>query len=186
MMRAVLEKNVAVFCGAASGRRDIYKSELVLLGHELGFNGYNLVFGGGGTGCMAHISSSLMMSGGRSYGVITKDLLKIEKPNEDITSMDIVDNMFMRKKQMYHMASAFIVAPGGIGTKDELSEILVHRALDYHNKPIILFNINNFWAGFIKQYDHMTVEGFIHNESRIFDVAETVPEVIELLNAALT
>ena len=94
-------------------------------------------------GLMGIISNSALDSGGEVYGVITNHLIDIEKRNESLNNIKIVDSMHDRKMEMYNNADAFLIFPGGIGTLEEFFEVYSWKQLQLHNKPIIIYNYNS-------------------------------------------
>jgi uncharacterized protein (TIGR00730 family) len=173
--------NIAVFCGSEVGNNPIYKTEMVALGHHLAFNGFNLIFGCGQIGLMGAVASSMLMAGGNCHGVINKDLCTKEIIHDGVTSSSIVEDMYERKRELFKLASAFIIAPGSVGTIDEGIEVLVHKQLGYHKKPIIFLNIHSYWYSLLNLIEDMKYEGFLNNIDGLYDVVYNSEEAVNLL-----
>ena len=116
-------KSIAVYCSSSNKVDDIYKEEAKKVGNLLAKKGIRLVYGGGNMGLMGVLSNSAINSGGDVYGVITNHLIEIEKRNDSLNNIKIVETMHERKIEMYNNADAFLIFPGGIGTLEEIFEI---------------------------------------------------------------
>ena len=108
-------KSIAVYCSSSNKVDDIYKAEAKKIGLLLSKKNIKIIYGGGNMGLMGIISNSALDSGGEVYGVITNHLIDIEKRNESLNNIKIVDSMHDRKMEMYNNADAFLIFPGGIG-----------------------------------------------------------------------
>ena len=120
-----------------------------------------LVYGGGGLGLMGELARSVLAHGGRVTGIIPAFLSKKERMLRDADELIVVDDMHQRKKLMFDKSDAFVALPGGIGTLEELVEQLTWAQLGRHTKPIVLVNIDGFWAPFLTLLRHMQEEAFI-------------------------
>ena len=124
-------KSIAVYCSSSNKVDDIYKEEAKKVGNLLAKNGIRLVYGGGNMGLMGVLSNSAINSGGDVYGVITNHLIEIEKRNDSLNNIKIVETMHERKIEMYNNADAFLIFPGGIGTLEEFFEIYSWKPVSY-------------------------------------------------------
>ena len=143
-----LKKSVCVFCGSKNGNSKIFKDATLELGAQLAKNEIRLVYGGGSLGLMGELSKSVHRNQGEVLGVIPKNLLKIEGINKNHGEIIITDDMHKRKKTMYDNSDAFLCLPGGIGTLEEVSEIITWFQLNIVRKPIFFLNINGYWDNF--------------------------------------
>ena len=139
-------KSIAVYCSSSNKIDAIYREEAKKVGSLLAQKGIRLVYGGGNMGLMGVISNSAISSGGDVYGVITNHLIEIEKKNESLSNIKIVESMHERKMEMYNNADAFLIFPGGIGTLEEFFEVYSWKQLRLHKKPIFIYNFNDFWT----------------------------------------
>tara|TARA_B100000676_G_C18059921_1_gene837049 strand:+ start:1613 stop:2161 length:549 start_codon:yes stop_codon:yes gene_type:complete len=153
-------KSIAVYCGSSNKVDDEYKKEAIKVGTLLAQKKIRIVYGGGNMGIMGTISNSTLNSGGEVYGVITNHLIDIEKRNESLNNVKIVDSMHDRKIEMYNSADAFLIFPGGIGTLEEFFEVYSWKQLHLHNKPIIIYNFKNFWDDLIKLIENLIKKNF--------------------------
>ena len=139
-------KSIAVYCGSSHGSDPIFAQTAKEIGNLLAVNNIKIIYGGGDAGIMGVVSNSAVINKGQVEGIITNHLVEIEKKNLNISSIQIVETMHERKITMFNKAEGFLILPGGIGTLEEFFEVLSWKQLQIHNKPIILFNINNYWS----------------------------------------
>lgn len=141
------------------------------LGKSLAEAKIRLVYGGGGIGLMGAIAKSTLAHGGSVLGIIPEFLKQHERvvAAGDLEGCDlkVVPDMHTRKRLMFEEADAFVAMPGGVGTLEELVEIMTWAQLGRHTKPIALMNTNGFWHSFAALLDEMSATGFIHNPERI-------------------
>ena len=141
----------------------LIKQETLNIADILLRNNIDLVYGGAKIGIMGIISNRIMEKGGKVTGIIPKILVKKEIINNDITKLIVVNSMHERKKMMYDLSDAYIILPGGIGTLEELSEIITWKVLGIEDKKIIIFNLNGFYDNLIKQFKMMEENNFLYN-----------------------
>lgn len=174
-------RRICVFCGSNSGKNQIYREAAKDLGKVIALQGMELVYGGGNIGLMGEIARSVLENNGRVMGVIPQKLYD-QVEHVELSDLYIVKNMHERKAKMYDLADGFIALPGGIGTMEELAEVLAWYQLGYHCKPIGILNINSFFQNFALFLDHMVKEGFLREEHRdILIVEENSLNLIEKL-----
>jgi uncharacterized protein (TIGR00730 family) len=152
-------KSVCVYCGSAFGASEIYRQAAHDLGQVLAGAGLRLVYGGGNVGLMGETARAVHEAGGKALGIMPQFLRSREILYDDVETR-IVANMHERKMMMFEEADAFVVLPGGIGTLEEIVELLSWRRLDLHKKPVIFLNINDFWRPFFALIEHTQAEGF--------------------------
>src|SRR6478752_1385946 len=139
-------KSLGVFCGSSETAPDIYKKAAQDLGALLAHHHVELVYGGSKLGLMGLLAKSTLENKGKVYGVISRFLDSREGGYEGITELHYVDNMHERKQKMFERADAFAILPGGLGTLDEMCEILTWKQIGLHNKLIIVLDINLYWS----------------------------------------
>jgi uncharacterized protein (TIGR00730 family) len=173
-------KSIAVYCGSSETTPDIYKQAAKDLGRVLAQNKIELVYGGSRQGLMGLVAEAALSNGGRVYGVISKFLDSKEGGYQDITELYYVDNMHQRKQKMFERADAFVVLPGGMGTLDELCEILTWKQLGLHSKTIVILDINHYWSDLFCHFiDHMAANNFIRPEDKnLFTLVERVEDLL--------
>jgi hypothetical protein len=147
-------------------------------------NGIGLVYGGGGLGLMGEIANAVLVNGGRVTGIIPEFLSEREQMLREVTELVVVADMHQRKKLMFDRSDAFVALPGGIGTLEELVEQLTWAQLGRHSKPIVLLNVEGFWAPFITLLDHLRGEAFIRPAMDVrFATADSAAGVIAAVRA---
>ena len=153
-------KSIAVYCSSSNKVDDIYKEEAKKVGNLLAKKEIRLVYGGGNMGLMGVLSNSAINSGGDVYGVITNHLIEIEKRNDSLNNIKIVETMHERKIEMYNNADAFLIFPGGIGTLEEFFEIYSWKQLRLDKKPIFIYNFNDFWRDLFTLLENIIKKDF--------------------------
>lgn len=176
-------KTVCVYCGSSNKVDDVYKKTAHALGMALAKNDIGLVYGGGHVGLMGIIADSVISAGGKVTGIIPKFLDDREEKHEGLTELHIVDDMHTRKHMMAERADAFIMMPGGFGTLDETFEVLTWKQLGLHTKPIVIYNVNQFWDPAVKLIENVITAGFALESNRdLFHVAQNLEDVFEGLS----
>ncbi len=172
MSSTVPKRRVAVFCGASCGRGDRYERAARELGAGIARAGMGLVYGGGRAGLMGAAADGCLAAGGEVVGVITRLLVDRELAHGGITKLEIVETMHERKMMMATLADAFITLPGGLGTLDEMFEILAWAQLGIHRKPVGILNTGGYYDSMMAFLDHVETEGFLrlnHRTEIVFD-----------------
>jgi uncharacterized protein (TIGR00730 family) len=172
---------VCVYCGSSGAVEARYREAASELGARLAAAGIELVYGGGRVGLMGLLADAVLSAGGQAIGVIPRRLLDAEVAHRGVTELIVVDNMRDRKRLMAEKADAFAVLPGGIGTLDELFEILSWKQLGLHDKPILLVDIGGYWTPLHALLDHIVVTGFAREHTR--GLLQVVPNVAALMAA---
>ncbi|MFZ6687063.1 TIGR00730 family Rossman fold protein [Undibacterium sp. SXout11W] len=164
--------SVCVYCGASPGVTPDYAAAARQLAATLVKHELRLVYGGGNVGLMGMIADEVLKLGGQVTGVIPKALMDKEVGHTGLTELHIVNNMHERKALMAQLSDAFIAMPGGIGTLEELFEVMTWAQLGFHEKPIGLLNVNGFYDGLLQFLQHTGEQGFLranHLEILIHD-----------------
>lgn len=176
---------VALYCGSRAGNNPLYREQAILLATQLAQQKLGVVYGGASIGLMGQVADSVLQHGGEVVGVIPAFLLQHEIAHATLTELHVVDTMHARKALMAERASAFIALPGGLGTFEEILEVATWGQLAQHSKPIVLFNVKNYYQGLIDQLEHAVQEGFLSAEHRAkVVVCHQVDEVIDALKLA--
>ncbi len=176
---------ICVFGAASNNIGKSYIETVEQLGRLMGKRHHTLVFGAGSDGLMGAVARGMKETGAEIYGIVPEFFLneKIEGLFTECTKMITTDTMRERKGIMEDMAEAFIIVPGGIGTYEELFEIITLKQLNRHNKPIAMYNINGYYDSMEEMMRHSIREGFVREKCsslyRYFDNAEDVLDYIE-------
>jgi uncharacterized protein (TIGR00730 family) len=159
-------RSICVFCGASSGNDPHYAAAATAVGERLAGLGIQLVYGGGRLGLMGAVADGALAAGGRVVGVIPRGLVDRELAHPDVTELRIVDTLHERKALMAELSDGFIALPGGLGTLEELAEVLSWAQLDLHEKPVGLLDVVGYFASLEAFLDHAVAEGFIAERHR--------------------
>jgi len=165
-------KYVCVFCGSSAGNRDSYKAAARTLGRLLAERDYTLVYGGSNVGLMAIIADEVLALGGKAIGVMPDSLIEKEVAHPGLTEFIRCDSMSERKEIMMKMSDGFIAMPGGVGTLDELFEVMSWNQLGLMSKPLALLNTDQYWSQLLAFLDHTVQEKFVRIEHRSNVIAE--------------
>ena len=170
--------NITLY-GAASDNIDrVYIESVEALGRVMAQRGHAMVFGAGATGLMGAAARGMHEYGGRIIGITPHFMHELEPVSELCTELVGTETMAERKYHMEYLADAFVIVPGGVGTYDELFQILTLRVLDRHTKPIVLYDINGFWESMIALLREGVEKGFI--APRVLEVMQVcdTPEAV--------
>ena len=163
--RAALRR-VCVFCGASPGRDPRYADVARSVGAALARRGIELVYGGSAVGLMGAVADGALAAGVRVTGVIPAGLVERELAHKDLTDLRIVTTLHERKAVMAELSDAFLALPGGLGTLEELSEVLSWAQLGVHAKPIGALDVGGFFGPLVAYLDHAVREGFVAPRNR--------------------
>lgn len=137
--------SLCVFCGSRSGTNPAFLESARATGLTLAERGIRLVYGGGSVGMMGAVADAALEAGGEVIGVIPEFLMGLELGHRGVTRLEVVPTMLERKLRMAELSDAFVTLPGGIGTLDELFEMLTWVRLAVHTKPSGLLNVAGFY-----------------------------------------
>ena len=174
-------RSICVYCGSSPGRDEAYLEAGHLLGRSLAHSGIRLVYGGGTKGIMGAVAQGTLKAGGKVMGIIPRFLMNKEATEAALGRLDqlvITENMHERKHRMFEESDAFVALPGGIGTVEEIVEIMTWAQLGHHRKPMVFANVKGFWEPMLALMDHMTAEGFIHTAHKVKPLVVDDPEAI--------
>ena len=172
-------RRLCVYCGSSGAVDRQYREAATELGARLAAAGIGLVYGGGRVGLMGLLAHAALAGGGEVIGIIPSRLRDAELAHTGATEMVVVESMHERKRLMAEKGDAFAVLPGGIGTLDELFEILSWKQLGLHDKPILLADIAGYWAPLRALLDDIVTKGFARPEAR--ELLRVVPTVAALM-----
>ena len=174
-------RSVCVFCGSAEGANPAHMQAARDLGAAAAQAGWRLVYGGGGVGLMGASARAAHEAGGRVVGIMPAFLRSRERLFDDVETI-VVTSMHERKTLMYDQSDAFVVAPGGVGTLEEVIELLSWKRLDLHAKPIIFLNIDGFWDTLFALMEHSVEQGFTPPSFlQAWQVCDTVEDAMTVL-----
>lgn len=184
-------RSICVYCGSSPGHGEAYTQAGRVLGKAIARSGLQLVYGGGTKGIMGAVADGALRAGGKVTGIIPQFLMDKEATRTALERLDelvVTDNMHQRKHIMFDKSDAFVALPGGIGTVEEIIEIMTWGQLGHHRKPIVFGNIEGFWDPMMSLLQHMRDEGFIHTshlvDPLVVDGAEAIVPAILAAAAA--
>ena len=157
---------VCVFCGSSLGVRPEYAAAAQAMGRAIAARGWTLVYGAGNVGLMGALADSALAAGGAVVGIIPEHLVQWEVAHQGLTRLEIVHSMHERKARMADLSDAFIALPGGLGTFEELFEILTWSQLGLHRKPFGLLNTAGYYDPLLALLDTGVRERFLRPEHR--------------------
>ena len=173
-------KNISVFCGAHLGNNPIYASEAKKVAEVIVEKGMNVVFGGGDVGLMGVVSHTAIDNGGEVLGISLQSLYELELTNPRIQEVVVAQTLLERKDIFMQRSDAFIVLPGGVGSLDELAEVMCSNQLGIINKPIGILNTNGYYDHLLAWMKKAVEEGFVSdancNELIVSDSCEDLIE----------
>ena len=168
---------VTVYAGSRRRARARLLTLAAELGRAVAGRGWVLVYGGANIGLMGACADAALAAGGRVEGVILDSFSRIA--HQGLHALDVVGDMRERKAGLARRGDAFIALPGGFGTLEEVSEILVERQLGFHRKPLVLLNLDGFWDPLLALFARMNASGLLAPEH------EAVPTVVADVPGAL-
>ena len=161
--------NITVYCGAAEGKDPEFIARARELGAWMAAKGHTLVYGAGNSGMMGAVSDALIEGGGEGIGVTPRFFILAEETRDDLAEVVISDDMSTRRNWMIENGDAFIALPGGMGTLDEITEVMTYKRLGLLgkvNKPVMIYNVNGYYDRFFSFLDDMLEQGFCRQIDR--------------------
>ena len=154
-------RRICVFCGSSPGNDPAYAALARAVGAGLARRGIGVVYGGGRVGLMGFVADAALEAGGEVVGVIPQGMVDRELAHRGVTQLRIVTTLHERKAVMAELSDAFIALPGGLGTLEELAEVVSWAQLGLHAKPIGLLGVRDYWADLLGWLDGAVAAGFV-------------------------
>jgi uncharacterized protein (TIGR00730 family) len=161
--------NITVYCGAAEGQDPEFIARARELGAWMAAKGHTLIYGAGNSGMMGAVSDALIEGGGAAIGVTPRFFILAEETRDDLTEVVISDDMSTRRNWMIDNGDAYIALPGGMGTLDEITEVMTYKRLGLLgkvNKPVMVYNVNGYYDRFFSFLDDMRDQSFCRQLDR--------------------
>jgi uncharacterized protein (TIGR00730 family) len=171
-------KSLCVYCGSSAGNDPRYAARARAFGALLASRGITVVFGGSHSGIMGAVADGALEGGGRVIGVIPRSLIVRERAHTALTEQVVVDSMHERKAAMAERSEGFVALPGGLGTLEELFEVLTWAQLGIHDKPCGVLDIGGYFAGLLAFLDGAVEAGFVSAAHRALLVVDDDPEAL--------
>lgn len=156
-------KTIAVYCGHEYGNDPQFARDAARIGELLARNKIKLVFGGGDVGLMGTVCNAVLDNGGSVLGVSTTHIIARQEPAHTGIELRMTESINARKTEMFNESDAFIILPGGLGTLNELSDIMTMQQIGETRKPLFFLDTAHFWRPFSRLFIHMQDCGFIEN-----------------------
>ena len=181
--RRMIERRLAIFCGAHKGNNSRYSEIAADAARRVVQRNFGIVYGGGRVGLMGVVADAALKAGGEVVGVIPGSLASEEVAHSGLTQLHIVASMHERKALMADLSDGFIALPGGFGTMDEFCEILTWAQLRLHAKPVGLLNPDGYYDELIALFDKMVIEGFVTPRNRaLVRSATAIDDLLAFMN----
>jgi uncharacterized protein (TIGR00730 family) len=177
-------KSVAVYCGHQFGSDPAFARDAKKIGELLARNRIRMVFGGGDVGLMGAVAGAAISNGGEVIGVSTPHVVAMQEPAHKGVKIEIVSGVNERKQRMFELSDAFCILPGGMGTLNELTDVVTMQQIGESKKPIYFLNTGKYWDFFGKVFTHMQQSGFIASmDDYNMVVCNTPEELIKMIMA---
>jgi len=174
--------HISIFCGAHEGKNPKYAEAARSVSECIAKQGINVVFGGGNVGLMKIISDTALDNGVEVLGISLKSLHALELANPRLKEIVVAETLLDRKDEFMSRSDAFIVLPGGVGSLDELAEIMASNQLGIINKPVGILNTEGYYDHLLKWFNNAVKEGFISssnlNELLVSDSPEELVDMV--------
>jgi hypothetical protein len=175
---------VCVFAGSARVAPPDHTELARDLGTRLGAAGMTVVYGGGSRGLMGTMADAALDAGARVIGVVPRDLFAVEEVHPGRVEIVEVDDLLARKRVMIELSDAFLALPGGLGTLDELAEVVTWAQLGLHGKPVFVLDADGYWDPLLEWVDGAVARGYVTTASRRLLQVVGLADVVEALRSA--
>lgn len=175
-------QSVCVFCGARDSVAEEFKNLAFSCGQALAKMQKQIVYGGGASGMMGELAKGAAEENGRIVSIYPKAIVGKEALIDYSTELHLVDSMSARKDLMVELSDVFLVLPGGVGTLDELFEVITLKALSIIDKPVIIVNTSNYWDPILEMLQRIHQEGFARSTMlNTFVIADDLEQALSLI-----
>ena len=180
-------QNICVYCASSSKIGSKYFETAKQLGAILAQKGLRLIYGGGSVGVMGVLADSVLGAGGKVTGVIPQFMIDAAWQHDGLTELVITDSMHERKEKMALLGDAAVALPGGVGTLEELLEVITWKQLGIYTKPIVIVNVDGYYDYLIAQLQQAADELFMRPQHlKMWTVVESADQVLEAIENAHT
>ncbi len=178
MAQPISIHSICVYCGSADNLNPTYLAAAAETGRLIAEHGLRLIYGAGKTGLMGALADGALAAGGEVVGVTPQNLNTLALIHQNLSTLEVVGDIHMRKARMTALADAFIALPGGYGTLDELFETLTWAQIGIHSKPVGLLNTNHYYDPLLEMIEKACQEKFIFNEHQDLLVNDCDPQAL--------
>ncbi len=176
-------KKICVFCGASVPKNKEFIEDAQKLGEWIGKNNHRLIYGAGNTGLMGEVAQAVLKHHNNIIGITTKQIASFEAPIDELKT-EFTNTIQDRKERMIEESDVFVALAGGIGTIDEVSDVMVQQQIGMHSKPVIFVNTKNYYTPFEAWLKQIHEEGLISDRTKKklnYTLANDIEEVIQIL-----
>jgi hypothetical protein len=178
-------RSLCVLCGSRDGFDPAHREAAIGLGRLMARRGVRLVYGGGSIGLMGVIADAVLAEGGEVLGVIPDFLIRYEVGHRRLSELIITDSMHERKRRMFELSDAFCMLPGGLGTLDEIFEVITLKQVRLHDAPIVVLDVGGYWRPFERLVEAVIDGGFAHpSVAELYTVVNRPEDVFAALASA--
>lgn len=178
-------KTVTVYCASSSKVAEVYVEHARRLGVAIASRGWSCVNGAGNRGLMAEVSNAVLSSGGRVTGVIPRFMVDEGWFHPSLSELIVTETMHSRKQIMAERSDGCIALPGGIGTLEELMEVITWKQLGLYKKPVVILNINGYYDDLLKMLGKAVAENFMHlRHKEIYQSTSSIEKALEIIELA--
>ena len=177
-------KSICVYAGSAAGTKEVFTNKAIELGNAIANYNYSMVYGGGSNGLMGVVANAALSNGAEVTGIITEQLDEIEVGHKGLTKLEVVSSIDKRKARMAELSDAIISLPGGVGTWEELFEALAWNQLGFYSKPIVLFNVDEYYSPLYQFSEDAVKNGFLPKSTfeELF-ISEDLKEIFDFISS---
>ena len=178
-----MRKKICVFCGSHFGNNPNFEKAAIELGERIAREGRELIYGGSNYGYMGTVSSAAINAGGHVVGVIPTFFTDSVITSQNVDELIKVETMGERKRLMSELSDAYVALPGGVGTLDEITEMLTSNQLSYETKPMALLNVDGYYDCFIAQMERLLADGLVNPTTyKTFFAADNVTDLLKMID----
>jgi hypothetical protein len=178
-------RRVCVYCGTGAARDPAVEGEIRTFAREIARRGIDVVYGGSSLGLTGMLADEVLAAGGKVIGVIPRTLVGREAAHAGLTELKVVDTMHQREQTMFDLGDAFVAFPGGLGTLEEVLEMVTWKQLGIHGKPVVIANIGGYFDPLLQQFEKAIRLGYAKPEHRIlYGIAENTKAILTFLEGA--
>ena len=170
---------ICVYCASSNAVHEDYFQDTAAFAKELCEKNIAVVYGGGGSGLMGHLATTMIANGGRVKGIMPHFMKEIEWSHKQVTEWKFVGDMHERKRSFLEHADAVVALPGGVGTFEELLEVITWKKLGLFTKPIVILNTRGYYNPLLEMLDKCIAEGFMSPiHGTMYEVASTAADIL--------
>ncbi|MCC8119364.1 MAG: TIGR00730 family Rossman fold protein [Bacteroidales bacterium] len=173
-------KGITVYCASSDHIAPVYFEAAKELGTAIARRGVPVINGGGWMGLMGAVTDAALAAGGEAIGVIPQFMVDADRNHKGLTRTIITDSMHTRKQTMADLAMGVIALPGGVGTLEEVAEMMTWCKLGLFRGPVVLLNVNGYWDPLIAWLNLSVKEGFTNPEGLAWRIADTPEQAVEI------